>query len=138
MIVIASIHQPSTNTLMLFDNVLLLSEGNTVYYGPPGDSIRYFESQGYSPSTLMSPAEFMLELTNSDFANGDQGGRLETLINEWETSPQKTLLSARLSERIGNWSFTDSNLSPRYARNLAMQTLILFHRMALVHLRRQC
>jgi hypothetical protein len=58
---------------MLFDNTLLLSEGNTVYYGPPGDSIRYFESQGYPPSPLMSPAEFMLELTNSDFANGDRG-----------------------------------------------------------------
>lgn len=138
MIVIASIHQPSTNTLMLFDNVLLLSKGSTVYYGPPGDSIRYFESQGYPPSPMMSPAEFMLELTNSDFANDDQGDRLEILINGWEISPQKTLLSAALSERIENWSLTDSSLSPQYARNMAMQTLILFHRMALVSPRRQC
>ena len=138
MIVIASIHQPSTNTLMLFDNVLLLSEGNTVYYGPPGDSIHYFEAKGYPPSPLMSPAEFMLELTNSDFANGDQAGRLKTLINEWETSPQKTLLLASLSERIGNGFSAGSDLSPRYARNLAMQTLILCHRMALVLPRKQC
>ena len=79
MIVIASIHQPSTHTLLLFDNVLLLSEGKTVYYGPPGDSIPYFESQGCPLSSMMSPAEFMLELTNGDFANNDQDGRLEAL-----------------------------------------------------------
>ena len=123
---------------MLFDNVLLLSEGNTVYYGPPGDSIRYFESQGYPPSPLMSPAEYMLELTNSDFADGDQGRRVESLVHAWERSPQNPLLSVTLSERIGNWSFTDSSLPPRYGRNIATQTLILLHRMALVPPRRQC
>jgi len=59
MIVIASIHQPSTSTLLLFDNVLLLSEGQMAYFGPPGDSIRYFKSLGYPEPQLMSPAEFM-------------------------------------------------------------------------------
>ncbi len=33
LIVIASIHQPSTATFRLFDNVLLLSQGRTVYQG---------------------------------------------------------------------------------------------------------
>jgi ABC-type multidrug transport system ATPase subunit len=134
MIVIASIHQPSTSTLLLFDNILLLSEGKTVYYGPPGDSISYFESQGCPPSPMMSPAEFMLELTNTDFSHGsDQGGSqvLDALLHVWETSAQRGLLNDRLAERSHDRLTFDGSLR-RYPRNLAMQSLILLHRMALV------
>jgi ABC-type multidrug transport system ATPase subunit len=134
MIVIASIHQPSTSTLLLFDNILLLSEGQTVYYGPPGDSISYFESQGYPPSPMMSPAEFMLELTNTDFSRGsDQGGSqvLDALLHGWETSSQRGLLTDGLAERSHDQLTFDGSLR-RYPRNLAMQSLILLHRMALV------
>ena len=34
MIVIASIHQPNWNTFALFDKVLLLAQGRTMYFGP--------------------------------------------------------------------------------------------------------
>src|SRR6202035_4697585 len=94
MIVVASIHQPSTSTLLLFDKVLLLSEGKTVYYGPPSSSNDYFAAHGYPPIPMMSPAEFMLELTNVDFSrNGSQHGRLDELVNSWNSSPESKLLS---------------------------------------------
>lgn len=134
MIVIASIHQPSTSTLLLFDDILLLSGGKTVYYGPPEDSISYFESQGYPPSPMMSPAEFMLELTNTDFSHstGHGGSQvLDALLHGWETSTQRGLLTDRLAER-GHDQLTFHDSLRRYPRNLAMQSLILLHRMALV------
>lgn len=34
MIVIASIHQPNWDTFALFDKLLLLSQGKTMYFGP--------------------------------------------------------------------------------------------------------
>src|SRR5579859_4321284 len=93
MIVIASIHQPSTTTLELFDNVLLLSEGKTVYFGPPTSSTAYFASLGYPPDPDMSSAEFMLELTNVDFSHsGDEEERLDKLVRAWnEGREYKTL-----------------------------------------------
>lgn len=133
MIVIASIHQPSTSTLLLFDNVLLLSEGKTVYFGPPGDSTAFFTAQGYLPSPYMSPAESMLELTNTDFVRGDDpAARLDSLVKGWEDSTERRLLADSIDqgERRGE-VFTLEHLSRGYPRNLAVQTWILFHRMAL-------
>ena len=43
MSVLATIHQPSSELFMLFDRVILLSEGYTVYNGPPKDVKNYFE-----------------------------------------------------------------------------------------------
>jgi hypothetical protein len=133
MIVIASIHQPSTSTLLLFDNVLLLSEGQTAYYGPPGASIDYFTSKGYSPPPMLSPAEFMLELTNIDFVKENNIARAD-LISKWELSQEREALghsiAAYNSDAFCPTCALSNNLIAR--KNLLHQTIVLFHRMALV------
>jgi ABC-type multidrug transport system ATPase subunit len=136
MIVIASIHQPSTITLLLFDNVLLLSEGKTVYYGPPDHSTRYFTSLGYPPVAMMSPAEWMLELTNTDFlTEDDQDNRLSHLLEGWGRSPERNLLGDSLIVSESSEPFSLGKQSYHgHPRSVAMQTWILFHRVALVGL----
>jgi ABC-type multidrug transport system ATPase subunit len=137
MVVIASIHQPSTSTLMLFDNVLLLSRGSPVYFGPPSNSIRYFRALGQPPPTMMSPAEFMLELTNTDFSRrfslATMGYRLETLVSGWEMSLERKLLDDQLVPRE-NKNEEDVTQLPkdRYSRSLPMQSWIILQRMAVV------
>jgi ATP-binding cassette, subfamily G (WHITE), member 2 len=135
MIVVASIHQPSTSTFLLFDNVLLLSQGKTVYFGPPGASNNYFGSLGYPPTPMMSPAEFMLELTNVDFArHDDQEGRLDRLVQSWQDSLGSKLLNDSIETCHLRGEFTvEGGVTKGYPRNLAMQSLILIHRMALVY-----
>ena len=135
MIVIASIHQPSTSTLLLFDNVLLLSEGKPVYFGPPSRSSKYFTDLGHPPQPFMSPAESMLHLINMDFAVEEhESNRLETLIESWQNSPERRQLDDNIERgEHDNEVFTMSGPLPKgYPRNLAMQTLIQLHRMALV------
>ena len=46
MTVLATIHQPSSDLLFLFDRVILLSEGHAVYSGPPDKIKPYFENFG--------------------------------------------------------------------------------------------
>ncbi|CAM9677396.1 unnamed protein product, partial [Laminaria digitata] len=46
MIVVCSIHQPRSNIFSEFDKVLLLSKGNTIYYGGRGSVINYFHTLG--------------------------------------------------------------------------------------------
>ena len=137
MIVIASIHQPSTSTLLLFDDVLLLSEGRPVYYGPPDDSPRHFQSLGFAPPPLVSTAEFMLDLTSTDFhRDGERVSRLDSLFHGWSQSPENRLLCSGIEATQNKNSSGDTTLIKHrargYARSLPMQTLILFHRMALV------
>lgn len=143
MMVVASIHQPSTSTLLLFDNVLLLSEGKTVFFGPPHDSARYFSSLGHPPPPMISPAEFMLELTNTDFlhsASHDQLGRRDNLVEKWNASAERKLLedSIAAAESDDDLFTISGNLPRGYPRSLPMQCFILFHRMILVLLTRNC
>ncbi|GAB7355586.1 hypothetical protein MBLNU459_g6054t1 [Dothideomycetes sp. NU459] len=67
LIVIASIHQPSTTTFQLFDSLLLLSQGKTCYCGPVSKIKSYFDGLNLRMPAMTNPAEFLLELTNVDF-----------------------------------------------------------------------
>lgn len=50
-LVVASIHQPSTATFELFDKLMLLSRGRVVYNGEVKKVKGYFASLGYEVSS---------------------------------------------------------------------------------------
>lgn len=60
--IITTIHQPSSRMFHMFDKLLLISEGNPVYYGTARESMDYFASLGFIPEIPMNPAEFLLDL----------------------------------------------------------------------------
>ncbi|XP_068664037.1 ABC transporter G family member 25-like isoform X2 [Aristolochia californica] len=62
--IISSMHQPSSRVYQMFDSVLLLSEGNCLYFGKGSAAMDYFASVEFSPSFPMNPADFMLDLAN--------------------------------------------------------------------------
>ena len=47
---------------MLFDDVILLSEGNVVYHGPVDDAIPFFGSLGFRCPERKDPAAFLVEV----------------------------------------------------------------------------
>lgn len=51
-LVIASIHQPSTTTFELFDKLMLLSKGKVVYNGVVKQLGDYFAGLGYEVSSI--------------------------------------------------------------------------------------
>ena len=57
MAILATIHQPSSELFMLFDRVIVLSEGHTIYNGPPMDVKRYFEQHGLKMGLYSNPAD---------------------------------------------------------------------------------
>ena len=73
--VICTIHQPSSATFALFNTVLLISNGKTLYFGTTADSAAYFtgSSYGFQMAEGTNPAEFLIavggEFTTA--ANGD-------------------------------------------------------------------
>ncbi|CAN1731228.1 ABC transporter G family member 25 [Linum perenne] len=68
--VVSSVHQPSSRVYQMFDSVLVLSEGRSLYFGKGCEAMGYFESVGYSPSFPVNPADFLLDLANG-FSNLD-------------------------------------------------------------------
>eukprot|EP00751_Fragilariopsis_kerguelensis_P020106 CAMPEP_0170901018 /NCGR_PEP_ID=MMETSP0734-20130129/47993_1 /TAXON_ID=186038 /ORGANISM="Fragilariopsis kerguelensis, Strain L26-C5" /LENGTH=422 /DNA_ID=CAMNT_0011295077 /DNA_START=83 /DNA_END=1351 /DNA_ORIENTATION=+ len=45
--IITSIHQPNSESFLNFDKLLMLSDGNVVFFGKPKDSLDYLCSKGY-------------------------------------------------------------------------------------------
>jgi len=46
--IITSIHQPNSASFLNFDKLLMLSDGNVVFFGKPRDSLDYLRSKGYT------------------------------------------------------------------------------------------
>jgi ABC-type multidrug transport system ATPase subunit len=70
--VVATIHQPSAEVLNLFDKVLLLARGKTVYYGTVSGMVDYFAARGYPCPQYTNPADYCMNVINTDFpGHGD-------------------------------------------------------------------
>ena len=93
-IVIASIHQPSTATFELFDRVLLLSKGKTCFFGATADINAYFNNIDRPIPMHTNPAEFLLDLVNTDFGRNHQGvnQQLAEIHEAWNSSTERAAL----------------------------------------------
>ncbi|KAK3414135.1 hypothetical protein EUGRSUZ_I02640 [Eucalyptus grandis] len=66
-LIIASIHQPSSEVFQLFHNLCLLSSGRTVYFGPASAATEFFALNGYPCPSLQNPSDHFLKTINKDF-----------------------------------------------------------------------
>ncbi|CAN1833638.1 ABC transporter G family member 9 [Linum perenne] len=56
--------KPSSRLFYMFDKVMLLSEGNPLYFGKGEDVMDYFAGVGFVPAVAMNPSDFLLDLAN--------------------------------------------------------------------------
>ncbi|CAA2996704.1 ABC transporter G family member 21 [Olea europaea subsp. europaea] len=76
--VITTIHQPSCSLYMMFDKVIVLSEGYPIYSGSIHKVMDYFSSIGYKPwFDFMNPADFLLDLANGVTLETRQDDQME-------------------------------------------------------------
>lgn len=61
--VIFTIHQPRSNIVALFDRLVLLAQGRTVYSGPFSTCQQYFDNIGYSCPAGFNIADYLVDLT---------------------------------------------------------------------------
>ncbi|KAB5520432.1 hypothetical protein DKX38_024751 [Salix brachista] len=65
--IISSIHQPSSEVFALFDDLFLLSGGETVYFGDAKMTVEFFAEAGFPCPTRRNPSDHFLRCINSDF-----------------------------------------------------------------------
>ncbi|RKF55960.1 ABC transporter G family member [Erysiphe neolycopersici] len=109
--VIFTIHQPRSNIVALFDRLLLLAKGRTVYSGKLSLCQGYFDTIGYSCPSGFNIADYLVDLTmhpgrnKRPLSNGAED--LETEISASpgpsSTTAVKSILS--ISEISGDDSF---------------------------------
>jgi ABC-type multidrug transport system ATPase subunit len=71
-IIIISVQQPSSILWEMFDRVVLLSKGRSVYEGPREHIIGAFESVGKGLRPNHNPADHIVNIVNVDYANEEE------------------------------------------------------------------
>lgn len=61
--IVFTIHQPRSNIVALFDQLVLLAKGRTVYSGPFSGCQHYFDRIGYSCPPGFNIADYLVDLT---------------------------------------------------------------------------
>ena len=138
-IIIASIHQPSTATFNLFSKVLLLSRGQQLYYGTTKNIELYFSKTDFPIPTAYNPADHILDISNVDF-HEDPGTGLEhiaKLSHIWTSSSESALMHGEMKkEQEGSHRTSSTNRrSSSQAIDLANSTVILLNRSGLKAIR---
>ncbi|GIZ47495.1 hypothetical protein CKM354_001058500 [Cercospora kikuchii] len=125
LIVIASIHQPSTKTFDLFSKVNLLSQGKTVYNGDVSGMSAFFAEAGYPIPSHINPAEEALDLINVDFSGDAAQANLETILAKWGNSPR----AQQVNDEIKGFSVRKQlHLTAHNKPGFVAQTMTLLHR----------
>ncbi|GJN07682.1 hypothetical protein PR202_ga25530 [Eleusine coracana subsp. coracana] len=107
-VVVMSIHQPSYRIVSLLDSLLFLSQGQTVYYGPPAGLPPFFSELdlGHTMIDGENPAEFALD-TIRDLEGTPEDGtqKLVDLSKSWwqqkKAASVEELSPLSLSDAIG-------------------------------------
>ncbi|KAL6975385.1 hypothetical protein U1Q18_024181 [Sarracenia purpurea var. burkii] len=84
--------------------VLLLSEGNVLYFGKGAEAMDYFSGIGYSPSVVMNPSDFLLDLANgvsSDDSREDPTMLKHALVSAFKNNLAETV-KAEVQETGGS------------------------------------
>ncbi|GJP86154.1 hypothetical protein CLOP_g16215 [Closterium sp. NIES-67] len=84
--VVATMKQPSAKMFSLFTHLLLITDGNPIFFGAAGAALPYFDSIGYTMGADTSAAEFFLDLTAPEAADASiHFGTSTNLIRLWAT-----------------------------------------------------
>jgi len=129
--VVFTIHQPRSNIVALFDRLLLLSHGRTVYSGPFNECQQYFDSIGYSCPPGFNIADYLVDLTMHASApqrDEDDGfidssepeGRLTRASSTIAVKSIPSISNASINTSIGSGG-NDSLLKPRYGRKTSVR-----------------
>jgi ATP-binding cassette, subfamily G (WHITE), eye pigment precursor transporter len=64
--IITTIHQPRSSIYQMFDTLMLVSDGRTMYFGPASYAVDYFARQGFPCPPTYNPADFFMDLLATD------------------------------------------------------------------------
>ncbi|KAJ7691146.1 P-loop containing nucleoside triphosphate hydrolase protein [Mycena rosella] len=102
-IVIATIHQPSLETLAQFTDILLLAEGCTCFSGKVGELEGFLERWGHPVGKFTTPSDHAMNFLNEDFAEttGRESSNSARAFREFYLSTKPSLPDDAFNADLG-------------------------------------
>ncbi|KAI9826735.1 MAG: hypothetical protein M1819_007280 [Sarea resinae] len=111
--VVFTIHQPRSNIVALFDQLILLAKGKTVYSGPFANCQSYFDHIGYSCPPGFNIADYLVDLTMHASTTPVPGSEDLSLLGDGHDGLRTGSSSTRAIKSVpsvSNASFDDSSV----------------------------
>ena len=107
--VVFTIHQPRSNIVALFDQLILLAEGRTVYSGPFKKCQAYFDSIGYACPPGFNIADYLVDLTMHAETPGTYEDELSFGANgDGKTTRASSTMAVKSIPSVSNMSIGNS------------------------------
>eukprot|EP00347_Sterkiella_histriomuscorum_P003173 403365311 len=92
--VLATIHQPSTQSFYIFERLILMTDGNVIYEGKPQDSVKYFKQIGFHVPKFSNPSDyFMSRILTVEYPKSEfDEKKLEFLKQQFEEHNKPEIL----------------------------------------------
>ncbi|XP_047335490.1 ABC transporter G family member 9-like [Impatiens glandulifera] len=129
--ILMTIHQPSSRLFYMFHKVILLSDGNLMYYGKGSNAMEYFARVGYAPSLAMNPADFMLDIANGippDEIEKDVNVVKQELVLAFKNNEQDMRAEVQMSENNFHDKSEEKDKFGRWATTWWQQFTVLLRR----------
>ncbi|KAJ3360862.1 hypothetical protein HDU91_004259, partial [Kappamyces sp. JEL0680] len=126
--ILATIHQPSTETFNLFTHVLILAKGETAFFGTREEAILHFAAIGRPIPTHSNPSDVYLQMTNIDFLQDREVGEksVTQLVEAFKSSKHARAIDDAISASIA--AKKEMTVKHRYANGFLHQTKTLIQR----------
>ena len=128
--VIATIHQPSTDTFNLFTHIMIMAKGEVIYFGERGGALDYFGSIGRPIPNHFNPSDVYLQMTNTDFLREEEKNEGMNKVVDFITKFKSSYQYSTINDKISGHAAADqkqlSTLS--YKNGFFYQTAILTRR----------
>ena len=99
-------YQAGEGIYELFDKVMVLDQGRTVYFGPPDQARAYFERLGYRSLPRQSTADYLTGCTDPNerqFAQGLSENEVPSTPETLEAAFQSSDLARDLSDQLARY-----------------------------------
>ncbi|PSK50464.1 ABC transporter G family member [Elsinoe australis] len=113
--VVFTIHQPRSNIVALFDQLVLLAKGRTVYSGPFSSCQSYFDSIGYACPPGFNIADYLVDLTmhaSESRYTDDSDGNLFSPTGEGSATRASSAIAVKSIASTRNEATDDAPPSP--------------------------
>ncbi|KAL8872503.1 MAG: hypothetical protein Q9174_001874 [Haloplaca sp. 1 TL-2023] len=130
--IIFTIHQPRSNIVALFDHLILLAKGRTVYSGPFSSCQRYFDRIGYSCPSGFNIADYLVDLTmhvgttppptqDGPAAASEIGSQYTRTVNSSVRAIKSIASNSNMSFDTGSFGSHNDSQRPRNKRKQSLK-----------------
>ncbi|KAG5179071.1 P-loop containing nucleoside triphosphate hydrolase protein [Tribonema minus] len=130
--VILTIHQPDLRILSLFDHILLVGNGGSLFFGSLQESITHFNNLGYQLPEGQNPTDYFLDVTDSAFSDVDLDFRQEFSTSVLASKIKDKLDRAAASASSQIWYGDDDEGHGKLATSFWRQFTVLLKRDAVL------